>query len=176
MATPTCKPWGLVLECPKCLSYGFLCFRLVGLGEQGGTGVGWVWGLFVFFGCEVCFFCSFVLGFGWFFWCVFYFLGILMLLGTLFVHLIILCFYGRGGAELCRTQGTAERENCTTVFGVCVVLCAAGREPCPLQRDGFVSCPCVVTSIKSSAFNAKGSENFLKLTSCPMQVFFLQPA
>lgn len=40
----------------------------------------------------------------------------------------------------------------------------------------FVSCPCAVTGIKSSAFNAKGSENFLKLTSCPMQVFFLQPA
>lgn len=33
------------------------------------------------------------------------------------------------------------------------------------------SCGCAVTGIKSSAFNAKGSEIFLKLISCPMQVF-----
>lgn len=33
----------------------------------------------------------------------------------------------------------------------------------------------VLLMVKSSAFNAKGSEIFLKLISCPMQVF-LQPA
>jgi hypothetical protein len=33
----------------------------------------------------------------------------------------------------------------------------------------------VLLMVKSSAFNAKGSETFLKLISCPMQVF-LQPA
>lgn len=73
-------------------------------------------------------------------------------------------------------QGTAWRETCKTAFGVSVINCTARRQPCPRQCYGFVSCPCVVTGIKSSAFNAKGSENFLKLTSCPMQVFFLQPA
>lgn len=34
-----------------------------------------------------------------------------------------------------------------------------------------ISCGCAVTGIKSSAFNAKGSEIFLKLIPCPMQVF-----
>lgn len=32
VATCTCNPWFLVLECPKCLSYGFFfCLGLVGV-------------------------------------------------------------------------------------------------------------------------------------------------
>lgn len=46
---------------------------------------------------------------------------------------------------------------------------------CPAERwyllRHCISCGCAVTGIKSSAFNAKGSEIFLKLISCPMQVF-----
>lgn len=34
---------------------------------------------------------------------------ILMLFAALFFLLITICVYGRGGAELCPTQGTAER-------------------------------------------------------------------
>ena len=53
---------------------------------------------------------------------------ILVLLEALFCLLMITCVCGRG-AELCQTQGTAERENCKTVFGVSVSICTAEGSP-----------------------------------------------
>lgn len=73
VATCTCNPWFLVLECPKCLSYGFFLF-----GFGGGFG-----GFLIFL-------------IGWIF-----FERILKLFEALFFLLIIICFCGRGGAELC---------------------------------------------------------------------------
>lgn len=55
----------------------------------------WVW--WGFFG-----------GVGFFLWGCFL-ERILMLFAALFFLLITICVYGRGGAELCPTQGTAER-------------------------------------------------------------------